>query len=197
MCIKYTYRLQDKMQTYLILQGFGSNCPAPISRGVTAAEKAQIVSLHNKKRSQVANGQEARGSSGPQPPAADMLEMRWDNELAAIAQTWADQCQFGHDTTRDVSRFKVGQNVYIHASTNGGSTPWRRGINSWYDEVKIYSNRDINSYRYGHIGEKESIVSNNMKHKFTILQLLHILTLKQFSDVNPILWGDYLAECLI
>ena len=25
----------------------------------------------------------------------------WNTELEAIAQRWADQCNFGHDTTRD------------------------------------------------------------------------------------------------
>ena len=76
-----------------------------------------------------------------------MLELRWDDELAAVAQRWADQCQFGHDTSRDVSRFQVGQNVYISGSTRDGPVPWRQGIMSWYDEVKIHNNRDTNSYR--------------------------------------------------
>ena len=76
-----------------------------------------------------------------------MLEMRWDPELANVAQRWADQCQFGHDQVRDVSRFKVGQNVYIYGSTNNEPVNWRRGIMSWYDEVKIVNNRDVNTFR--------------------------------------------------
>ena len=114
---------------------------------MTEADKNVIVSLHNKFRSQVALGQESRGLPGPQPPAANMLEMTWDNELAAVAQRWADQCQFGHDSIRDVSRFRVGQNVYIHAHTNDGPVPWRQGIQSFYDEVKQHNGRDTQSYR--------------------------------------------------
>ncbi len=42
-----------------------------------------------------------------------MREMIWDAELAAVAQRWADQCQFGHDDERGVERYEhVGQNVY-------------------------------------------------------------------------------------
>lgn len=30
----------------------------------------------------------------------------WDKELANIAQTWANQCTFEHDTSRDVRKYK-------------------------------------------------------------------------------------------
>ena len=76
-----------------------------------------------------------------------MLEMTWDDEIAAVAQRWADQCQFGHDSIRDVSRFKVGQNVYIHAHTNDGPAPWRQGLQSFYDEVKLHNSRETQTYR--------------------------------------------------
>ena len=29
-----------------------------------------------------------------QPPAADMMELSWDPELASVAQAHADQCKF-------------------------------------------------------------------------------------------------------
>ena len=60
-------------------------------------EKRIVVDIHNRYRSRVASGQEARGAPGPQRPAANMLELTWDDELEFIAQTWADQCQFGHN----------------------------------------------------------------------------------------------------
>ena len=31
-----------------------------------------------------------------QPPASNMKQMFWDNELAAVAQRWADQCQVSY-----------------------------------------------------------------------------------------------------
>jgi hypothetical protein len=30
------------------------------------------------------------------------MELTWDEELSKVAQRWADQCQFGHDTERGV-----------------------------------------------------------------------------------------------
>ena len=39
-------------------------------------------------RSRVATGQTH------QPPAADMMELSWDPELASVAQAHADQCKF-------------------------------------------------------------------------------------------------------
>ncbi len=56
-------------------------CGTPLGRGLTASEKAEVVNLHNKLRAKVANGQETRGQTGPQPPAADMLELVWDDEV--------------------------------------------------------------------------------------------------------------------
>ncbi len=63
------------------MQGVGPSCGQPVARGLSPAERALIVNLHNGLRAKVANGQETRGSNGPQPPAADMLEMVWDNEV--------------------------------------------------------------------------------------------------------------------
>jgi uncharacterized protein YkwD len=71
-----------------------------ISSGVSESEKRLVVDLHNQLRSKVAQGQEGQGSPGPQRPASDMLELTWDEELSKVAQRWADQCQFGHDTER-------------------------------------------------------------------------------------------------
>ncbi len=42
---------------------------------VTDAEKAEILRLHNEKRSLVATGGEERGRPGPQHRAANMMEL--------------------------------------------------------------------------------------------------------------------------
>ena len=49
---------------------------------MSPSDQQSIVAAHNELRSKVAQGQETRGRPGPQPPAADMMEMSWDNELA-------------------------------------------------------------------------------------------------------------------
>ena len=44
----------------------------------------------------------ALGQVKGQPAATNMKEMVWDEELAVIAQRWADQCMPGHDHRRNV-----------------------------------------------------------------------------------------------
>lgn len=63
--------------------------------GVSQAEKYQILESHNRLRQSVAQGQVAN-----QPGAQNMQEMVWDDELAAKAQQWANQCTFEHDPSR-------------------------------------------------------------------------------------------------
>ena len=59
-----------------MMQGSGPACNGqPISRGVTEAEMATILEVHNRYRAKIARGEERRGSPGPQPPAANMKIM--------------------------------------------------------------------------------------------------------------------------
>ncbi|GIY00508.1 hypothetical protein CEXT_627681 [Caerostris extrusa] len=114
---------------YLKFSPMHSYCLPPnpqcelLDTGVTNADKQQlVVKLHNEYRQKVATGQE-RGAGG-MPPAANMLEMVWDNELAAIAQKHAEQCKFDHDCNecREVDRFSVGQNIYEGMSSGPPNT---------------------------------------------------------------------------
>ncbi len=65
---------------------------------MSAADQKAIVDKHNALRRIIANGKESRGSPGPQPPASNMRQMKWDNDLAKAAQTLTDRCVFDHDT---------------------------------------------------------------------------------------------------
>jgi hypothetical protein len=96
----------------------------------------------------VATGRESRGSSGGQPSAANMREMVWDEELAVVAQRWADQCTFDHDQERSVVRFRVGQNVYVSSRSRDRANKEDviKGIMGWYDEVQDFSARGIDRY---------------------------------------------------
>ncbi|VVD01863.1 unnamed protein product [Leptidea sinapis] len=115
--------------------------------GLTAYEKQAIVDAHNRLRQSVALGQVSS-----QPPAANMMEMVWDDELAATAQRWADQCTPAHDRAaqRDVGRFPVGQNLAATWTTRPPSGPsdsepdFMKQINAWFDEVRIYGFKPIN-----------------------------------------------------
>jgi len=64
---------------------------------VSAIDQQAIVNKHNALRRQIANGQESRGSPGPQPLASNMRQMKWGANLAKAAQTLTNRCVFGHD----------------------------------------------------------------------------------------------------
>ena len=117
-----------------------------------------ILSLHNKLRARVASGQESRGGRFgiSQPAASNMRSLTWDDELAFIAQRWAEQCRFGTDENRDVERFRVGQNTYendIRAGEEVSSENTIRqaimGLHGWYSEVKQFrGGRELDRFRF-------------------------------------------------
>ncbi|KAL4707941.1 hypothetical protein ACJJTC_013732 [Scirpophaga incertulas] len=80
-----------------------------------------------------------------------MMEIIWDEELAATAQRWANQCTPAHDraSQRDVGRFPVGQNLAATWTTrppsdSSDSQPdFMKQINAWFDEVRIYGFKPI------------------------------------------------------
>ena len=101
---------------------------------------------HNTYRARIAQGHEKEGRPGPQPGAANMRELVWDPELAAIAQMHADQCEFEHDCSecRQVDRFRVGQNLYSYKqTTRKAPVNWVKAVTSWYEEVEMFSKRKV------------------------------------------------------
>ncbi|XP_023342246.1 venom allergen 5 isoform X2 [Eurytemora carolleeae] len=97
----------------------GPGCDGTIeTKGIDEEDITIIVDTHNKIRAKVANGEE-----GNQPPASNMKRMEWDEELAKVAQRWANQCSLNsgqpHDCNqcRAVSRFPVGQNALYSAAS--------------------------------------------------------------------------------
>lgn len=47
----------------------------------------------------------ATGRFPGQPGAENMREIVWDDELAARAQKWAENCDFNHDPHRKIGEF--------------------------------------------------------------------------------------------
>lgn len=61
----------------------------------------------------------------------------WNDELAQVAQNYAEMCQFEHNTARvaNQSTFAtVGENLF--AGT--GSTDYTAAVQSWFDERQHY-----------------------------------------------------------
>ncbi|XP_072388000.1 venom allergen 5 2-like [Diabrotica undecimpunctata] len=122
------------------------------TRSISQYNKQLILDLHNAMRQSIALGQ-----IGGQPPAANMMEMKWDDELASRAQKWAESCYSeDHDRNRDVSRFPVGQNIATTWTTKPPSNyydtdpDFADAITKWFNEFKVFNFGAIGRGRTGH-----------------------------------------------
>ncbi len=113
----------------------------------------------------------AKGEEDGQPSATNMYELKWSDELAELAQSWTNQCTFGHDKNRvsinschqvdqlwlylilqqTPTHYYVGQNVawattppFLECRNYGPR------IQLWYDEVKDFDPRDIKPFSEVH-----------------------------------------------
>ena len=62
----------------------------------------------------------------------------WNDELAAIGQTYAEMCIFQHNddrSTQSSTYTYVGENLALTTATPGNYTSL---VNNWYDEVQDY-----------------------------------------------------------
>nr|AII97542.1 BLTX139 [Nephila pilipes] len=130
-----------------------------LDTGVEEEDKDLIVRVHNEYRDKVATGRET--AAGGMPTAANMMEMVWDDELAAIAQKHAETCKFHHDcyACRQVDRFIVGQNIYMSMSYNyPEKSNWRQMIKAFYDEIEQFDKKFIKPFVFGSYGHFTQVV---------------------------------------
>jgi len=150
-----SYCTLDEGHTMCKYQGPSDSCSSKtIFRKLSAEAKTIILDKHNELRRRVAKGEETEGSPGPQPGAANMKKMVWNNELEEIAQRWADQCTFGHDSIRTkMDGTAVGQNAYIGYSSvqmeeEVLQADMAKPASSWYSEVTDpgFNSQNINPF---------------------------------------------------
>jgi len=107
--------------------------------GVSEADKTLIVNKHNELRALQS--------------ATDMELMEWDDEVAAIAQRWTDNCDFAHDAVRTIpGRFSVGQNLA------SGYGTWDAAIQGWYDEIDDFTFGDQGANVFSDVGHYTQLV---------------------------------------
>ncbi|XP_075893876.1 cysteine-rich venom protein tigrin-like [Nelusetta ayraudi] len=84
-----------------------------------------------------------------------MLEMRWNDEAAANAQSWADGCSLkhSHSAQRRISTSGCGENLYMASGKNS----WSSAIQMWYDEVKDFK-YGVGSFNGGVVGHYTQVV---------------------------------------
>merc|ERR1711962_508057 len=108
--------------------------------------KDAIVEKHNELRSKIARGDELRGvENKPQPSATNMRQMIWSDELAEVAQRWANQCSQAagngaHDKLRRTDKFpQPGQNVASLYNDGGKQIDLAtKMVGLWYDKEVIH-----------------------------------------------------------
>ncbi|XP_033755144.1 peptidase inhibitor 16-like [Pecten maximus] len=93
--------------------------------GLSAGQKQDMVDFHNKARSEVS------------PSASNMLKMSWSDELADVAQNYAERCVWSHNPSRSAapSFSYVGENLFL----TSGSYKGEGVVNSWVKEVNNYN----------------------------------------------------------
>jgi len=98
-----------------------------------------LLNDHNEYRRKVAKGEEGRGLGGGQPTATNMNKLKWNEELAKVAQRWAEQCTEGHDDERGTKKYpKVGQNSGRGGNCYPPGAPPTQAFKNMYDEVKDF-----------------------------------------------------------
>lgn len=102
--------------------------------------KRVILDLHNDYRQKIAAGKETRAYN--QPPAANMLQMIYNEELQNISRCWANSCK-GNPLTHDHCRRTkydehVGQNLGFYNDSRANfdlQNITLQLIQFWFDEV--------------------------------------------------------------
>ena len=156
--------------------GTGGRCGNQVCSRVFSDQsyKDKIVEKHNKYRREVAEGD----VSGI-PASSDMEEVEWDDQIARVAQRWADQCHSltddPHDQVRSVPGYPqhgfCGQNVFLKSS----SSPFPdiavgEAVASWFNEVDNFDGTEVEDYgEAGHsTGEVDHFTAVVWAHTYAI-----------------------------
>lgn len=124
-------------------------CPQYQDLAITDEQKQSIVSKHNELRQMVASG----GQDGL-PSAANMKQLTWNDELANIAQCYANKCLFKHMRCQlSDDRGTFGQNIYEgfeygKPDENSMSEDYTTFVQKWYDEEPRFDPNNIDEYQF-------------------------------------------------
>ncbi|XP_050310504.1 scoloptoxin SSD552-like isoform X2 [Anthonomus grandis grandis] len=118
--------------------------------GFTKTIKDHLMELHNKKRSEIALGEDQRVPEGARG-AANMRVMQWDIHLEYVARCHSRQCDPDHDQCREIPRFpKSGQNIFtLDADFEVDLREVvDKAVEEWYGEVRHIPEDVYQEYRY-------------------------------------------------
>jgi len=124
---------------------FSDQCPQDREVvNLTQVDINQILDLHNKFRSQIARGLISGFSS-----ASRMPTVKWNNELADLAELHTRDCSMDHDSCHNTDTFIFsGQNIGLMGNNirfADKETMIRTIIESWTNEYKTSNQSTIDS----------------------------------------------------
>ncbi|XP_077520369.1 scoloptoxin SSD976-like [Amblyomma americanum] len=136
---------QQREGVYVAALSADSNCHNVSSR-LNAEEKAELLRAHNELRSQV-----TRGQLPGLKPAANMFALRWDDELADLAEEHARQCGAARENDHEKRTGllgTLGRNIGWEASSDPFADHLDLPhIKVWKSEHKDVEDDVISSYR--------------------------------------------------
>ncbi|KAK6100517.1 Cysteine-rich secretory family protein [Brugia pahangi] len=123
----------------------GFECPGG---QLTPQQRIDIVNQHNEFRSLLIHGKLKNKDNIFMPQGKNMLQMTWSCQLENSAQTWADQCTFGHSPRNQ--RQGTGENLYAYWSSVSveklKNTAGTSAGKSWWSELsQLYRNNPSNN----------------------------------------------------
>ncbi|KAL3267947.1 hypothetical protein HHI36_007084 [Cryptolaemus montrouzieri] len=141
------------------------NCTDYQKIELTLENKTDIVDIHNNLRNFVASGGYINETDTHFPEAAAMNYLRWSDELASIAQRWADQClpNENQDECRDTEEFAVGQNVVVVEISSRENIPNFPDLfmTKWSNSFHYFNLNDIvefNASKIDEIGQYSQLI---------------------------------------
>ena len=62
----------------------------------------------------------------------------WDEDVATMAQAWADRCQWAHGQVENITPFQgLGQNLYLTTAVSAPNV--NSVVDKWHSEVQWYN----------------------------------------------------------
>ena len=127
---------------------WASTCPPDrllVKLGLQDIKK--ILDLHNTYRNKIALGNQNGYES-----ASRMATVKWDYELASLAELNVKQCEMKHDACRNTDKFQfAGQNLDYRSKTGtyeNVQSFLENSIKDWYDEHFHADQSVIDAFHY-------------------------------------------------
>ena len=135
------------------------NAKCRVGHALTASQKQAILNAHNDAR------RKATARSGA---AANMFELKWNDNLAKRAQDWANDCKRGHRYQDSCTGTHLGQNLYYsynsrYTSSAASTMDVTMAVASWDGEKKDYTYSSLSCAAGKVCGHHTQVVWANSK----------------------------------